>query len=101
VVHCVDVLDGPPTPWVPPRVSPSPIPPSSKQKLPTSLWKGEGQMQWHLGFSVSGGVCISPTSRKRGKGPLSGVFGMWLRAEWSGDDEEGVGETEQTLMFQL
>ena len=58
-------------------------------------------MQRHLGFSVSSGICISPTSRKRGKGPLSGVFGVWLRAEWSGDDEEGVGETEQTLMFQL
>jgi len=51
-------------------------------------------MQRHLGFSVSSGICISPTSRKRGKGPLSGVFGVWLRAEWSGDDEEGVGEIE-------
>ena len=51
-------------------------------------------MQRRPGFSVSGGVCISPTSRKRGKGPLSRVFGMWLRAEWSGDDEEGVGEIE-------
>ena len=38
-----DVLDGPPTLWVPPRVFPSPIPASSNDKPPTSLWKGKGQ----------------------------------------------------------
>jgi len=42
----LDTLPGPPTAWVPPHVSPSPIPPSSGLDLPTSLWKGEGWMQW-------------------------------------------------------
>ena len=44
VVHFHDALHGPPIPWVPPCVSPTPIPPLSELELPTSLWKGEGWM---------------------------------------------------------
>ena len=42
-----DTPNGPPTSWVPPRVSPSPIPPSNDNKPPTSLWKGEGWLWQH------------------------------------------------------
>ena len=91
MVRCVDALDGPPTPWVPPRISPSPIPPLSEQKPPTSLWKGEGQMQRCPGFSVSSGVCIwAHISQERGGDTFWG-FCMWLRVERSGDDEDGGG----------
>jgi hypothetical protein len=44
VVRCRNVRVGPPTFWVLPCVSPSHIPPSSDNKPPTSLWKGEGRM---------------------------------------------------------
>ena len=37
-----DALDGPPISWVPPCVSPSPIPPSSDDAPPTSLLRREG-----------------------------------------------------------
>ena len=40
-----DTPNGPPTFWVPPRLSPSPVPPSSESKMPTSLQKGEGQLR--------------------------------------------------------
>jgi len=44
-----DALDGPPISWVPPCVSPSPIPPSSDDAPPTSLWRGEGQVRlWSI-----------------------------------------------------
>jgi len=45
VVRRQDALDGPPNAWVPPRVSPYPIPSSSKNEPPTSLWKGEGRVR--------------------------------------------------------
>jgi len=67
-----DALDGPPTYWVPPGVSTSPIPSSSKNEPPTSLWKGEGQVQldavllWLLGALV-----IGPISLQRAEGPFS------------------------------
>ena len=41
---------GPPTSLVPPHPSPSPVPPLSDSKPPTSLWKGEGQVQQHPHF---------------------------------------------------
>jgi hypothetical protein len=71
VVRFCDAPDGPPIPWVPPRVPPSPIPPSRELELPTSLWKGEGQ----LGFDpVLGVLEIGPTSLKRGEGLRAGLL---------------------------
>ena len=52
MVRFHDALHGPPTPWVPPYVSPFPIPPSSELEPPTSLWKGEGRMQRGPSFDV-------------------------------------------------
>ena len=86
VVRCQDVLDGPPTTWVSPCVSPFPIPlyppfpPLSEFELPTSLWKGEGQMQW--GPHILNVLCLdlSPHPSIEGRGSL-GVC-MWLEANW-------------------
>ena len=50
VVRFPDALNGPPPPQIPPCVSP--IPPSSELEPPTSLWKGEGQMQWGPSFDI-------------------------------------------------
>jgi hypothetical protein len=61
-----DVLYGPPTPWVPPCVSPSPIPPSSELEPPTSLWKGEGRMQRGPSFEV---LIWAHISHERGGAP--------------------------------
>jgi len=47
VAHFRDALCGPPTYWVPPRVSPSSVPPSNDDKPPTSLVKEEGQRRLH------------------------------------------------------
>jgi len=56
-------------------------------------------MQRHPGFSVSGGICIwAHISQERGGATFRGLF-VWLRAEQSGDDENGggrVGENERT-----
>jgi hypothetical protein len=46
-----DALDGPPTCWVPPCVSVTPIPLSSP---PTSLWKGEGGVRLSSSRTVDG-----------------------------------------------
>jgi len=47
-----DAPNGPPIPWVPPRIPPSPIPPSSELEPPTSLWTGEGRMERGRRFRV-------------------------------------------------
>jgi hypothetical protein len=72
VVHFQDALHGPPTSWVPPRVSPSPIPPSNDNKPPTSLWKGEGRLRPRLACEVAGVLFAEPTSLNRGEGLVSG-----------------------------
>ena len=73
VVRFRDVLAGPPTSWVPPGVSPSLNPSSSKNEPPTSLWRGEGRVR--LGCvraCLLGVVSIEPTSLERGEGLISG-----------------------------
>jgi len=82
MVHFGDAPDGPPIPWVPPCVPPSPIPALRELELPTSLWKGEG---W-VGFNsvhphLLGVLEIGPTSLKRGEGPLSGSSRV-VESEW-------------------
>jgi len=52
VVRFRDTLCGPPIPCVPPCVSPSSIPLLNELEPPTSLWKGEGRMQWGWHFRV-------------------------------------------------
>ena len=77
VVRFRDVLAGPPTSWVPPGVSPSLNPSSSKNKPPTSLWRGEGRVR--LGCvraCLLGVVSIEPTSLERGEGLISGWLGV-------------------------
>ena len=58
VVHFRDALCGPPIPCVPPCVSPSSIPLLNELEPPTSLWKGEGRMQWGWHFQVRWGGWI-------------------------------------------
>ena len=83
-----DAPDGPPIPWVPPRVPPSPIPPSKEFGPPTSLWKGEGQVVDFVRPRLLRVLEIGPTSLKRGEGPLSGssrvVESKWVAREGSG-----------------
>jgi hypothetical protein len=82
VVRFANAPDGPPIPWDPSRVPPSPIPPSRDLEPPTSLWKGEGQ----VGFDsvrprLLGVLEIGPTSLKRGEGPLSESSRV-VESEW-------------------
>jgi len=82
VVRFCDAQDGPPIPWVPPRALPSPIPPSRELEPPTSLWKGEGRVEFdsvHPRLLVV--LEIWPTSLKRGEGPLS-VSSRVVESEW-------------------
>jgi len=91
MVHFVDAPDGPPIPWVPPRVPLSPIPPSSMLDPLTSLLKGEG----HVGFDsvcpcLLGALEIGPTSLKRGEGPPSGSWRV-VESEWVVRERGGGG----------
>jgi len=71
----------------PPCVPPSPIPPSSELEPPTSLWKGEGRIQWGLAFpSKVGQLYLSPHPSREGMGLLPGCR-VYLRAKWGGEDE--------------
>ena len=70
MVHFLDVLAGPSILWVPPRVSPSPIPPSSELE-PHPYGKGRGGCS---GVGISEQIQaleLEPTSLKRGKGLIS------------------------------
>ena len=74
VVRFSDAPDGPPIPWVPSRVPPSPIPPLSKLEPPTSLWKREGWVAFNsVHPRLLGALEIGPTSLKRGEGLTAGL----------------------------
>jgi len=85
VVGRRDAPDRPPTPWVPPYVSPSPIP-LSELELPTSLWKGEGWMGGVCFLSMLRSVDLGPYPSREGRGHLLGCRG-WLRANRGGESE--------------
>lgn len=59
VAHFRDAPYGPPISWVPPCGPPSPDPPSSENELPTSFWKGEGQLRLGSVLSLLGRWCLS------------------------------------------
>ena len=56
---------------LPPGASLSPIPPLSGLEPPTSLWKGEGQVQWVHISERNEVLKFEPTSLKRGEGLFS------------------------------
>ena len=67
---------------LPPGAFLSPIPPSSGLEPPTSLWKGEGQVQQVRISKQNEVLKFEPTSLKRGEGLFSGklsVVGRELR----------------------
>jgi len=53
-----DALDGPPTPWVPPRVCPSPIPPSNEYEPTHIPFKREGWVWLCACWGAGGGAHI-------------------------------------------
>ena len=86
-----DAPDGSPTSWVSPCASPAPNSLSSKNKPPTSLWKGE-ELVWldFVGPCWLGALEIEHTSLNRGKGLIGGQL-VQLRANQGGEGESGSG----------
>ena len=88
IVRFGDVPPGPPTSWVPPCLSPSPVPASSELKWPTSLWKGEGWLRLILTCEGAVALVVKLTSLNRGEGIMAGFLGMvvgelrWGRWWW-------------------
>jgi len=81
VVRFRDALYGNPIHWVPPCITPSPIPPASALEPPTSLGKRRGGCN---GVGISEQVQVfelEPTTLKRGEGLVSGCR-VCLRAKW-------------------
>jgi len=71
MVLFLDVLAGPPIPWVPPGVSTSPISLSSELEPPIFLWKGRGGCSGvHISEQIQA-FQLEPTSLKRGEGLIS------------------------------
>ena len=84
-----DAPDGPPIPWVPPRVLLSPIPPLSELEPPTSLLKGEGRARFNsVRPRLLGALQIGPTSLTRGEGPPSGSSRV-VESEWVARESAG------------
>jgi hypothetical protein len=67
-----DALDGPPTCWVPPCVSPSPIPPSSKYVPAHIPLERGGAGCGCCPFCASRVLMVEPTSLNRGEGLVTG-----------------------------
>ena len=75
------------SPLLPPHLPPSLDPPSSKTKLPTSLWKGEGWLGLHPRFwGRAEAVLKEPTPLNRGEGLVASSMG-----EFGGVEGEGGG----------
>ena len=76
VVRFWDALDGPSTLWVPPRVSPSPIPSSSPSLIPPSSEYEPAHIplerEGRVGAVRAGALLVGPTSLNRGEGLLAG-----------------------------
>jgi hypothetical protein len=69
----------------PPRLSPSPVPPSSEHKPPTSFRKGRGGCGSILACEEAVAALMEPTSLNRGEG---------LAFRSTGDVGGGKGESE-------
>jgi hypothetical protein len=82
--RCVTMLHnlpaGPPF-MGPPHLSPSPDPPSSESKLPTSLWKGEGRRRHHCRGRDGGISGRAHIPQKRGGAPGRPIPSGWRRLE--------------------
>jgi hypothetical protein len=88
-----DALGGPPTSWVPPCVSLSPIPPSSDDEpahwhIPLERTNAAGCVL----LSVLRHLDLSPHPSSEGRGSLPGGC-VWLAANRGGDEGSG-GETD-------
>jgi len=76
----------------PPRLPPSPDPPSSEAKLPTSLWKGEGWLGCILTCEGAVVVEVEPTSLNRGGGLVMGLPGKVVGGVGASEGGGGVEE---------
>ena len=85
MVHFRDALCGVPTSWVSPSHSSSPDPSSTKNKPPTSLWKGEGRYGWGRASSSLEFV-VEPTYLNIGEGLMLALLCV---VEKEGGAEEG------------
>ena len=80
-------LMGPPS-----SSSPPPDPASSEAKLPTSLWKGEGQLPRVLASEGAEVVLKEPTSLNGGEGLVAKSMGEVRGTEGESEGEGGGGE---------
>ena len=80
-----DIPHRPPTSWVPPCIAPSLTPPSSDDELPTSLWKGMGQV-WLGQSSCTCWGCFQsgPHPSREGRGLAAWFYAVGRVLSWRG-----------------
>ena len=82
VVHFQDIPSGPPTSWVPPRISHSPTPPSSiKNTTHIPVERGGASVGCPCFWGELWRLTLSPHPSREGRGSLTGGW-MWLREKW-------------------
>jgi len=90
-----DALDGPPTCWVPPCVSPPPIP-SSSEYVPAHIpFERGGAGAAAVRSAHPGVLVVEPTSLNRGEGLVAGW--LWVvvgELGWPGQGGGGGGMSE-------